>query len=66
MTDTVTPKGTTEQPNTTPADANVKAPAHTGDRELSDADLDRVAGGSAPEPTPAVRPQVRSLLVRSQ
>jgi len=58
-----TQKGTTEQqPQTTPADANVKAPADTGDRELSDADLDRVAGGAAPEPPPPrVRPHVRSL-----
>jgi hypothetical protein len=57
MADKATGKDPIEQqPNTTPADANAKAPADTGDRELSDADLDRVAGGAASEPRPTTRP----------
>ena len=49
MADKVTRKGPIEQqPNATPADK--------GDRELSDADLDRVAGGAQGEPLPTRRP----------
>jgi len=75
MSDKVTRKGPSEQQVATTmnaADAGVAAdpattapaaiPVATGDGELSDADLDRVSGGTASE----VRPQVRPLLVRSQ
>jgi hypothetical protein len=51
MADKATGKGPIEQePKTTPDGANEKAPVDTGDRELSDADLDRVAGGANSEP----------------
>jgi hypothetical protein len=62
MAEQTTQKGQVEQePKTTPDGANVKAPADTGDRELSDEDLDRVSGGAGA----AVRPQVRSVLEKS-
>ena len=61
MAEKTTQKGTAQQPNAAPADANVKAPADTGDRELSDADLDKVSGGANSTPLPATRPGVRSL-----
>ena len=61
MAEKPTQKGTSpQQPNTTPADADVKAPADTGDRELSDADLDRGSGGAG-----AVRQEVRRVLEKS-
>lgn len=61
MAEKSTQQGTSpQQPNTTPADANVNVPADTGDRELSDADLDRVSGGAG-----AVREQVRRVLEKS-
>lgn len=59
MADKATGKDPIEQQtNTSPADASVKAVADTGDRELSDADLDRVAGGAAAEPAPRPRTPV--------
>jgi hypothetical protein len=63
MAEKPTQKETTEQqPNAVPADTNAKAPAETGDRELSDADLDRVSGGAnSGGGSGTVRPTVRSL-----
>jgi hypothetical protein len=62
MAEKTTQNGTIEpQPNPTPAAANVEAPAETGDRELSDADLDRVSGGAGG----AVRGEVRRVLEKS-
>ena len=62
MADQTTQKAIDQQSKTTPADANAKAPADTGDRELSDADLDRVSGGAnSNPPLDTVRPRVRSL-----
>ena len=58
MADQTTQKAIEQQPKTTPAGANAKAPADTGDRELSDADLDRVSGGAGG----AVRRSVRGIL----
>ena len=61
MSEKTTQKDKTgQQPNAAPDDANVKAP-DTGDRELSDADLDKVSGGASSEPLRVVRPTVRSL-----
>ena len=56
MTDKAKPKGPSEQqPNITPAD--------TGDRELSDADLDKVSGGaqSTEPPPPRRTPPARAM-----
>lgn len=64
MAEKPTQKGTIEpQANPTPNDPNVKAPADTGDRELSDADLDKVSGGmaNADPPPPRRTPPARAL-----
>lgn len=64
MADKVTQKRASEQQaTTTPEDATVKASVDTGDRELSDADLDRVSGGAqSTEPPPRrTTPPARAL-----
>jgi hypothetical protein len=55
-------KGPIEQERNTTEEANVKAPADTGDRELSDADLDKVSGGANSTPPPTRdRPSSRAM-----
>ena len=63
MAEDTTRKGTNEPQDSTKDAAHAKAPVETGDRELSDADLDRVSGGAGGTAQP--KQSVEPLLDRS-